>query len=86
MNRTKAIIESKGTYISFIYGKNSTTIYERNFKGLIDSYTTKEHFVEMAENMCHDFLQMEGHDWEYDSRELQRKLAIIYDNLIQNFV
>lgn len=81
MNKSKAKIDSNGKYLSFIYGKNSMTLFESDFSRLIDSHITKEHFVEMAENMAHDFLQMEGYDWEYDNRELQRKLAIIYDNI-----
>lgn len=38
----------------------------------------------MAHDMVDDFLKMEGHDWEYDSMELDRKLAIVFDNISKN--
>lgn len=35
----------------------------------------------MAHDMLDDYLKMEGHDWDYDSMELERKLSIVFDNI-----
>lgn len=81
MNKSKAKIDINGTALSIIYGKNALNISGSELNRLKDDYTPKDVFITRAEAMCEDFLQMEGYDWDYDSRELQRKLAIIYDNL-----
>lgn len=83
MSKAK-ITTNQDTSIALTFNKDCLTLFRSDLERLIDEHTSKEHFVKMAHDMVDDYLKMEGYDWEYDSMELERKLSIVFDNIVKS--